>query len=109
MLLGRGRVHEITVDGDMLTDIPHDYARARIGGPNSRFFDGKRVTNARGAATNLHSAIFGSPMQLKVESVEGFVEGDPLYYYDLQVGDAAAVACEWETAFDAQGRPRQRR
>ena len=98
MLLGQGRVHDITLDGDILSDIPHDYARPRIGASNSRFFDGKLVTNGRGASTHLKAMLYGLPMKLKVESVGGFAEGDKLFYYDVQVGDDVVVPTAWEVA-----------
>ena len=96
MLLGQGRVHQITLAGEILSDIPHDYAKSRISGRNSRFFDGKLVSNGRGASTHLEAMLSGTPMRLKVESVEGFAEGDKLYYYDVQIGDEAAVPAAWE-------------
>ncbi len=98
MLLGQGRVHQITSDDSMDSDIPHDYQRSVVGGSNPRFLDGKRVTNGRGAETHLRTAVFGSPMQLEVESVDGFEEGDTLYYYDIQVGDAMTLPTAWEVS-----------
>ena len=96
MLLGQGRVHQIGLDNVVFSDIPHDYARSVVGGKNSRFFDGKLVTNGRGALTRLKRIVSDSPMQLAVDSTDGFGDGDTLYYYDVQVGDTFAIPTAWE-------------
>ena len=96
MLLGQGRVHQVTLAGEILSDIPHDYAKSRVSGTNSRFFDGKLVSSGGGASTHLGAVLSGTPMRLKVGSVEGFAEGDKLFYWDVQVGDDVVVPAAWE-------------
>lgn len=85
-ILGRGGVAGVSDEHTMLSSIPHEYA-CPLGGRDSKFFDGKLVTNERGAATHLTSVEFGNPTTLRVESTEGFSPGDTLYYHDLQPGD----------------------
>ena len=97
MLLGQGRIHEIADGNTILSDIPHEYGRSVVGGTNPRFFDGKRLFNGRGAETNLRTAVFGSPVKLQVESIQGFDVGDTLYYYDVQVGDTVTIPTAWDT------------
>jgi hypothetical protein len=96
VLLGQGRVHQISAADEIASDIPHDYACSVIGGNNTRFFDGKRLANGRGAETHLRQVTFGTPMALSVDSTDGFAEGEPLYYYDLQIGDSVTIPTAWE-------------
>lgn len=86
-LLGRGHVLSIPDEHTLLSDIPHEYACSLGRHPNDYFFDGKLVTNGRGAATRLTAVEFGTPMTLRVESSQGFAVGDTLFYHDLQAGD----------------------
>lgn len=86
-VLGRGHVLSVPDQHTILTTIPHEYACPLGGSGNSRFFDGKLVTNQRGARTHLTTVRFGSPMTLEVESARGFAPGDTLVYHDIQPGD----------------------
>ncbi|NUQ63861.1 MAG: heparinase II/III family protein, partial [Pirellulales bacterium] len=95
MLLGQGRVHHAEAK-QILSDIPHEYAKSVVGANNTRFFDGKLVHNQSGAATRISSVEFDVPMKLHVEDAEGFQVGDTLRYYDVQKGDAAAVVVTWQ-------------
>ena len=96
MLLGQGRVHHIASEEKLFSDIPHDYACTRLGGADSRFFDGKLVTNGNGGSTHLQQVLFATPMELRVDSTEAFSEGDTLFYYDVQVGDTVTIPTAWE-------------
>jgi len=96
MLLGRGRVHQILSERRIETDIPHEYCRSVVGRTNPGFFDGKLMTNGKGARTTLDKAVYGQPMALHVKSSVGFHEGDPLLYYDVQVGDTVTIPTAWE-------------
>ena len=96
MLLGQGRVHHIASEEKLFSDIPHDYACPRLGGGDSRFFDGKLVANGTGASTHLRQVLFATPMELRVDSTEAFSEGDTLFYYDVQVGDTFTIPTAWE-------------
>jgi len=87
LVLGRGHVLDIPDETTLLTDVPHEYARSVVRRGNSGFFEGKLVTNGKGAATHLRAMEFGQPGKLVVESVEGFEVGDPLFYHDVQAGD----------------------
>lgn len=100
LLLGQGRVLQVTLEGDILSDIPHDYCRSKVGGSNPRFFDGKLLTNERGTKTNLQTMTYGSPMKLEVESADDFRDGDVLFYYDVQIGDAVTIPTAWELGRD---------
>jgi hypothetical protein len=95
MLLGQGRVHQLEPNL-ILSDIPHEYARSVVGGNTTRFFDGKLVRSPSGGSTNIGTVEFGAPMQLHVDSTEGFEEGDTLHYYDLQEGDTLTILTAWE-------------
>lgn len=96
MLLGQGRVHQIPSDNLIETDIPHEYCRSVVGGTNTGFFNGKLMMNGKGAQTKVTEAIHGQPMKLHVKSTDGFAEGDPLFYYDVQLGDAVTIPTAWE-------------
>jgi len=96
MLLGQGCVHRVSADGVIKSDVPHEYARSVVGGKLTRFFDGKLLRSSSGATTHIKTMVFGRPMTLRVESVDGFKEGDTLFYYDVQEGDAATLAVSWD-------------
>jgi hypothetical protein len=85
--LGRGYVLSLPDEHTILSSIPHEYACPLGGSNNSRFFDGKLVTNDRAAATRLIFVLFGMPMTLKVQTTRGFAPGDTLWYRDIQPGD----------------------
>ena len=95
MLLGRGRVHQLAPGNVILSDIPHEYGRSVVGGRRTGFFDGKLVRGPAGVATRIKSVEFGVPMTLRVESIEGFTEGDTLYYYDVHKGDDVTLPLSW--------------
>ena len=95
MLLGQGRVHQLT-PGVILSDVPHEYARSVVGGSTTRFFDGKLLRGSSGTSTHVDTIEFAAPMKLHVESIDGFEEGDSLYYYDVQQGDSIVVLTAWE-------------
>lgn len=91
MLLGHGRVHQVTAEDTVLSDIPHDYGRSVIGGNNPRFFDGKLLRASSGAATQIKQVLYSTPMQITVDSAKDFRDGDALFYYDVQEGDAFRI------------------
>lgn len=91
LVLGQGHVLDIVDNHTLLSDVPHEYARSVNGLSHNLFFDGKRVTNGRGAATNLREVHFGPPMKLVVDSTEGFEVDDRLFYHDLQPGDTWTI------------------
>ena len=113
MLLGQGRVHQVASETSVLSDIPHDYGRSVVGGSNPRFFDGKLLRLSRGVETHLKQIVYGSPMQLDVDSTAGLRDGDTLFYYDVQVGDSFVIPASvwaarqadgtWETAATVAG------
>jgi len=101
MLLGQGRVHQRTAGGVLLSDVPHEYARSVVGGRNTRFFDGKLLRGAGGAATHIQSVEARVPMRIAVDRIDGFKEGEALLYYDVQQGDEALVPTCWQGTLDA--------
>ena len=80
----------------ILSDVPHEYARSVVGGSTTRFFDGKLLRGPNGASTHVDTIEFAAPMKLHVESIDGFEEGDSLYYYDVQKGDRVVVLTAWD-------------
>lgn len=96
LLLGCGRVHQILPGRAVTSDVPHEFARSVNARSDTGFFDGKRVTNGRGATTTIRRVVYGEPMRVELVSTEGLVEDDPLFYYDVSVGDEALVYTAWE-------------
>ncbi len=95
-LLGKAVLDGPPVDAHTLTSIvPHDYARtmARAGESGSvGFFAGKLLTTADGsAATTIRDVTYGQPQVIRVDSVEGFGDGDECWYHDVQPGDEAVI------------------
>jgi hypothetical protein len=86
-LLGQGQVLGVISGDSLLSSVQHEYAHAYCGERNSRFFDGKLVTNGRGGEARLARIEFGAPMKLTMQSTAGFTSGDTLYYHDIAPGD----------------------
>ena len=95
VLLGRVRVHQIRPGNILLSDVPHDYARSVVSGPNTHFFDGKRITNGRGAETTIHEIVYGQPMTISVDDTAPFSEDDTLLIYDVRQGDTIIIPTAW--------------
>jgi len=94
--LGKAVIDGPPVDAETLaTIVPHDYARpmARRGVPaEANFFAGKLLTTADGAArATVREVVFGQPMTIRVDSTEGFGDGDICYYHDVRPGDRATI------------------
>jgi hypothetical protein len=105
-LLGKGRVlqrHDKTV---IASDIPHDYARSVVGGANTRFFDGKRITNDRGDETTIREMRYQKPLKITVDDNSAFNDGDTLFYYDVSPGDTAIIPTVWTAGAPETERPR---
>jgi hypothetical protein len=92
LVLGFADLDEDPLDEQTLTTLnPHEYSRG-LGRADTQFFNGKRIATADGRlSTTLRSTIFGQPFRLKVDSVEGFKQGDRIYYYDVQAGDEFVI------------------
>lgn len=91
-LLGRGVVHSIADGHTLTTKIAHEYAYCLGGGKPAAFFQGKRLQTEDGsAATNIRELIWGSPLTIRVDSTEGFKEGQAFRYHDVQRGDEVLV------------------
>jgi len=96
ILLGTGRVFQRRPGNTIASDVPHEFARSVVGGATTRFFDGKRLGNGRGAQTTIRQVVHGEPMRIDVQDASGFAEGDTLFYYDVSPGDQAMVYTAWE-------------
>jgi hypothetical protein len=90
-LLGQGQVLSIAGSDSLLSIVQHEYAHAYCSGNNSHFFDGKLVSNGRGAAARLTAVEFGTPMMLRMASTKGFEPGDALVYHDIARGDRFVI------------------
>ncbi len=92
IILGQGTVHEDPLDDHLLYSLTaHDYARGLTrGGVN--FFDGKLLRSEDGQiTTNIISAKYAQPFEVRVLSTAGLKAGDSFYYYDLQAGDEFVI------------------
>ena len=96
ILLGRGRVHQRRAGNTLTSDVPHEFARGVLNRTETRFFEGKRISNGRGAESRIRRLIYEEPMRIEVENADGFAEGDTLFYYDVSLGDEAIVTTAWE-------------
>jgi hypothetical protein len=95
-LLGIGRVHQVLPGGILASDIPHEFGRGVVAGANTRFFEGKCVSNGHAARTVVRTLVYAEPMRVEVQSTAGFAVGDPLLYHDVSLGDEALVYTAWE-------------
>ncbi|MDD2710659.1 MAG: heparinase II/III family protein [Verrucomicrobiae bacterium] len=93
LTLGRGRVLQILGPKTLSIDIPHEYCRSKLNPPNSRFFDGKRITGANGGKTVIRSFKYDgkNPSVLEVDDSNALQEGEEFYYDDLQPGDRIVI------------------
>jgi hypothetical protein len=91
VLLGHGRVDQVRPGNILTSAVPHEFGRSVIAGSDTRFFEGKRITNERGVQTTIRRLVYEDPMRLEVAATEGFVEGDTLFYADVSVGDQALI------------------
>ena len=91
ILLGHGRVDQVRPGNILTSAVPHEFGRSVVAGADTRFFEGKRVTNERGARTTIRRIVYEDPMRLEVADTAGFVEGDTLFYADVSIGDQALI------------------
>ncbi len=97
IMLGQGTLDQDPFHQNRITSLTqHDYARGLTPG-GGEFFAGKLLQSADGmASTRVISTRFAQPMEIEVESSEGFSEGDDFYFYDLQEGDGFVIR-NWAT------------
>jgi hypothetical protein len=92
--LGRGTVHETLGDDTILSLTPHDYVRGR----GNRFFQGKTLVSGDGEArTRIQETTYGTPFEVRVNSVAGFESGEGFHYVDLAPGDDFVIR-NWAAA-----------
>jgi hypothetical protein len=91
IILGKAEIARDPMSPTTLTSlVPHDYVKPKFG--PSHFFDGKRLATADGGKhTQVASVEYGQPMQIEVDSTEGFRQGDTLYYMDIKPGDTFTI------------------
>jgi hypothetical protein len=103
LLLGKGLVDTVRDARTLTSLIPHEYARTVNGSGGSGFFAGKRIRTDAGATAQIVSVRYGQPMQLTVESTEGFKAGDVFHYDDAQPGDHFTIILAASLAQTAPG------
>ena len=93
-ILGKAVMEDDPIDPNTLGSlVPHDYARpmGRPVPPEMDFFHGK-LRNAEGTAeTTVRSVTYGQPLAISVESVDGFVPGEDVFYWDVRPGDQVLI------------------
>jgi hypothetical protein len=89
VILGIGRVGSVKSETELLSDVPHEYARTR--NVSGAFFEGKLVIGDSGGQSLIKSFHVGEPSTIEVQSTAAFRSGERLTYYDLQAGDDLAI------------------
>ena len=94
LTLGIGRVHSVLGPDALLSNVPHEYAKAASRQPSTRFFDGKQIVGEDGGVTRVVATTPSKLLRIDVEDSSVLTPGERFHYMDIAPGDRVRIAVQ---------------